>query len=290
MVRWLGQHMSVSYLRNFAGARDGQLLTRILSADVLFTSIAVILALIGVGVCISLWVRLRGDRRRASRRGFGLVIGLLVVGLTSPHWFRPSDKRWRRIQPAPIGILNEGFTALLGIDAPRDPERARQDLIDLVYTGELNQGVAPESDEFPLYRSSNVGARTVAQFNAATREEVPDVVVIVFETMRGFNTGFLGDAEGPLAAMPRMRELIESEAVYYPRMHSAGFPSVEGAMAMHLGMWPHHSDIVFSTFLHVNTVAFPEMLRQAGYGTIAWLGLILRFPTSLHGFVVGTTS
>src|SRR5690606_3622191 len=49
VVRWLGQHMTLSYITNFAGARDGQLLSRILSGDRLYSTLAVLQMIAAVG-------------------------------------------------------------------------------------------------------------------------------------------------------------------------------------------------------------------------------------------------
>jgi lipoteichoic acid synthase len=273
VTRWLGQHMSASYIRNFAGARDGKLLTRILSGDVLFSSLALLQMLLAVTASGFLWTRFgRAAGPRLSRRqGLALLLVTLVSSL-SPLWLRPSEKRWRRVCPAGVGITQEALVALMGGNRPKNSERARQDLIDFVYTGSLDQGTRPEDPKFPVLRTSNLGRLSVEAFRRRPLKEKPDVIVIVFETMRGANTGFLGDPNSPLSAMPELRQMIEKEARYFPRMHSAGYPSVGGAMGLHMGMWPHHTLIAFSSFLHVRTLAFPEMLRNAGYRTFALLG------------------
>jgi hypothetical protein len=275
VTRWLGQHMSASYIANFAGARDGQLFGRILSGDLLFSSLA-LAQMVGVVVAaVWLWMRPAQDPvynvpLEPSRAVAFLV--LIAVALASPYWLRPSEKRWRRVMPASIGIAQEGLDALTGAGAPEDTDRARQDLIDFVVTGSLDQGVRPDNKDYPLFREDNVGTLDVAAFRALPLAKKPDVIFIVFETMRGANTGLIGDPSSPLAAMPRLREQITQGSYYFPRVHSAGYPSVGGAMGMHLGIWPHHTKIVFSSFLHIRSLSFPEILRNAGYESFALLG------------------
>lgn len=273
VTRWLGQHMSASYIANFAGARDGKLLTRILSGDVLFSALALVQMICALLAAGWLW-RTRGispESRLSLRQSFVLALAT-ILAVASPLWLRPSEKRWRRVLPASMGITQEAVLALSGAARPKDPKGARQDLIDFVYTGRLGQRVRPENEQYPLMRSQNVGKLSPEEYRALPKEQKVDIILIVFETMRGANTGLLGDPNSPLAAMPLVRKMIEEQSYYFPRMHSVGYPSVGGAMGLHLGMWPHHTRLVFSSFLHVRTLAFPEMLRDAGYRSLAILG------------------
>lgn len=272
VVRWLGQHMSASYITNFAGARDGQLFARILKGDRLFSSLAAAQMVAAVAAAALLWIKYRdlgGHLRGRWLLAFTLSIPL---ALASPIWLRPSEKRWRRVEPASIGIAREMWERAIGSGRPESPARAMQDLTDLVHAGRYDAGAKATDPKYPLFRDDNVGRLSASAFRALPQEEKPDVIVLVFETMRGFNTGFLGPPEGPLAAMPQLNGIIRESALYFPRMHSAGYPSVAGAMGMHLGVWPHHSRIVFSSYLHVGTRSFPEMLREAGYHSLALLG------------------
>lgn len=272
VVRWLGQHMTASYIANFAGARDGQLFARILSGDRLFSSLAALQILIAVGAALFVFLRYGRLTARTTKRQLIAFSVLVPIALASPFWLRPSEKRWRRIRPATIGIPEEIAARVFGQDVPQNPKRAHQDLVDLVLLGKYDQNATPRDPQYPLYRDTNVGRLTPEEFKKRSIEEKPDVVLIVFETMRGMNTGFLGEAPTAVAAMPHLFERITETAHYFPRMHSAGYPSVAGAMGMHLGVFPHHSRIVFSSYLHIKSLGFPEMLRAAGYDTYALLG------------------
>jgi phosphoglycerol transferase MdoB-like AlkP superfamily enzyme len=194
------------------------------------------------------------------------------VALASPFWLRPSEKRWRRVEPATIGIARDLWNRAIGSGRPENPEQAVRDLSDFVRTGRYDAGTKPKHPKYPLVRDDNVGTLSASAFRALPTGEKPDVIVLVFETMRGFNTGLVGKQDGAMAAMPELNSIIVESARYFPRMHSAGYPSVAGAMGMHLGVWPHHSRIVFSSYLHISTLSFPEMLRNAGYQSFALLG------------------
>ncbi len=272
VVRWLGQHMTASYIANFAGARDGQLFVRILSGDRLFSALAALQMVLAVAAAVFTFMRYGRFETIASKRATVVFFVLVPLTLASPFWLRPSEKRWRRIRPASISIIEEVAARAFGQDAPEDAKRAHQDLVDLVFAGKYDQKIHPPNPEYPLFRDTNVGKVLPEAFEKQPLDEKPDVILIVFETMRGMNTGFLGEGPGAVSAMPRLHRTITESARYFPRMHSAGYPSVAGAMGMHLGIFPHHSRIVFSSYLHVTSVAFPEMLRAAGYESHALLG------------------
>lgn len=272
VVRWLGQHMTLSYILNFAGARDGQLFVRILSGDRLFSALAglqMLAALAAAPLAFSRWAS-RAETLPRGRAVRLIALTLLVAAL--PFAVRPSEKRWRRVRPASIGLVVDGVRTALALDAPADPARAHQDLVDLVHRGRFDAGAAPKDARYPLLREDNVGSRGAAELRALPLAERPDVLLVVFETLRGMNSGLLEERPDARAAMPLLAGRIRQEARYFPRVHSAGYPSVEGALGMHLGVWPHHEKIVFSSYLDVPLWSFPELLRTAGYRSYALLG------------------
>lgn len=272
VVRWLGQHMTASYITNFAGARDGQLFTRILSGDKLFSFLAALQMVAAVAAAVFCFILYGRNDDRLPRAGSLAAFVLVPVALLSPYWQRPSEKRWRRVCPASISILAEVVDQVLGADSPKNPERAQQDLIDLVLAGKYDAQARPKDPKYPLLRDTGVGMLPPERFQALPAEEKPDIILIVFETMRGMNTGFLGGTQEATPAMPLLHDEISKNALYFPRMHAAGYPSVAGAMGIHMGVWPHHSRIVFSSYLHIKSLAFPQMLAAAGYNSYALLG------------------
>ena len=271
VVRWLGQHMSLSYILNFAGARDAQLFSRILSSDILFSSIA----LVQIVACFAVFAWLLRTQQRFGR-SLGLRVTLLftsglIIAAAVVFTFRPSEKRWRRVRPAALGIAIELLRDRLGAAEPTSAQQALNDLYQLAHSGKLQLkgqellAVQNESLKYPLLH--------VKAPNTENTDTVPqDIILIVFETMRGQNTGFLDSSTESFGAMPLLKKKLEQESAYFPRMHSAGYPSVEGAMGMHLGIWPHPQKIIFSSFLHGSTLGFPEIFNARGYDSLALLG------------------
>ena len=271
VVRWMAQHVSSSFINNFFGVRDPQLLGRILTNDRLPTGLALLQIAAGPLVALGLW-RLHGRASVQLRpRTAWLTLLLIVVLVALPAWFRPSEKRWRRIRPAGVAIVADAAKQLLGKEVPLNPEQARLDLYHFVRSGSLEGSGAPFDPQYPLASTAGVGSRSPAEAASAPRNTRPNIIVVVFETMRAWNTGLVPDPADP-GDTPELDAIIKRQGAYFPWAHSSGYPSVEGAMGMHLGMWPHFRKIVFSDFLHIRTLAFPEVLRSAGYRSFAVLG------------------
>ena len=271
VVRWLGQHMTLSYIQNYIGARDGQMASRILSGDIFWTSVAAALMALSAVLSYVLW---RREARNFAPVGARGAIGLLLVSLvfTSAHqWFRPSEKRWRRIRPAVLVIAQDLSVAALGTERPNEPLQAAADLVALARTGAIADAPAVDEPTFPLWRDDNLGELSRDAFQALPLEERPDIVFIVFETLRGWNTGLVPHPSLEEGS-PELNRILRAQATYFPYMHSAGFPSVEGCMGMHLGVWPHFRKIFLSDYGHIRSQGFPEVLREFGYETSALLG------------------
>ena len=275
IVRWLGQHVNASFIRNFFGVKDRHLLTRILGSDVGPSSLA------GSFICASVaagfvWSRRRGAAivRLSRKQSIATVVavGMLFAGA---YFIRHSIKRWVRVQPAILGIVHDMWSDLSGANRPQDPEQALRDLRSIVSRGTLAEPGASPTDgpynpDFPLLRPADSRLPSPSEFANLPRSARPNVVFIVFETLRGWKTGLTGeDSEG---LTHEMDEFLREESAYFPWVHSNGFPSVEGCMSLHLGLWPDYRKIIFADFVHLRTRAWPEMLREAGYSTFALLG------------------
>ena len=272
VVRWLGQHISITYINTYFGFRDSHMIQRIFSSDLPYTSLALFQILLSLILAVFLWIKRAhfvGQLSTKKEISFYVVTILLI---TAHLWFRPSEKRWRRVQPALWSISASTWRAITGADAPKNPVRAEADLRSLVLTGRLDSTIAdPIDPNYPLYQNNSLGELTPSEFQALPRDQRPNVVLIVFETMRGWQTGMHPDSQ-ITSDTPLVDEIIQEHAQYYPFTHSNGFPSVEGCMAMHLGIWPHFRKTIFSEYLHIQTQSFPEILRLLGYQSFALLG------------------
>lgn len=272
VVRWLGQHMTLSYLRNYAGVPDGTMTARIFGDDVFWTATALFLIMLTPATAIAAWHTQGRRSDYATRRTIAIFVTFVLLAVSANQWFRPSEKRWRRIRPAALSIAQDGFISLSGQEKPRDSDQATADLVAFVVNGDiLTPAPLPSPATYPLWRNTNLGELSPEAFKALPPEERPDIIFVVFETLRAWNTGLVPHPSLKEGS-PQLNRILNEEAVYFPYTHSAGFPSVEGCMGMHLGIWPHFRKIVFSDYTHVRSKALPEILRDFGYTTHALLG------------------
>ena len=267
VVRWLGNHVTLGFVRTYySGFHDLHLLARLIRGDIAYFSAAVFLGLLPIPVCAKLWNPHEKFPRRSSRKLMVALMVLAAIAVSFPFWWNYSSKRWRRICPAPISILQDGWRLLQGLDRPHHPHQAGADLASLVQRGELPSSLIQEPlSRYPLWRMS-AGKYSTAEFQALPQSSRPNIVLIIFETFRGWRTGLAPDSSST-SACPALDSLIQSEAVYFPWTHSGGFPSVEGGVSIHLGLWPHYGKVILSQYIHIRTRSLPEILRDAGYHT-----------------------
>jgi hypothetical protein len=269
MVRWLGEHVSLSFVMNYFRKTDGHMLGNILSMDLTATVAAVLQMIFPLG--ISIWVARAQWKRQVHLRIWTSNVILFVALITSPLWFMQSDKRWRRICPVAMSIGTELGRQALGLEKPKHPQQAYADLIQYAKTGTLADKPLNNIPEFPFYNPTGPGKLNAAEFAKLPRDKRPNIVYITFETWRGWKTGLVHDSILP-SKTPTLDSIIEHEAYYFPYVHSLGFPSVEGTQNIHLGTWPHFRKIVISNYLNIRWKSLPEQFADLGYRTQIFVG------------------
>ena len=188
-----------------------------------------------------------------------LLLGAFSLG--SSVYLKPALRKWRLVGPAIYGLALDVGREVAGGDAPRDMQRAvaaLQRQIDNPHG----------SPEYPLWRNVPDEAQRLAEFRARPLERKPDVILVVIESLRGWTLDWR-DAQAARLA-PNMAALWKERGVAYPYAHSNGFPSGEGNMSVHLGLWSHPRRAIFAEHLAIRTLSLPEILGQAGYHRI-WL-------------------
>lgn len=275
IFRWMGEHMSLSFFNNYiTGSTDTEILSKLLSSDLLFTSIAVIFIIITVASAIFLkkWVKQNQILPKTS-----IVVLILLIALgSSPLWFMQSFKRWRRIKPAAVGITYEFIREISGMEKPKNPKQAYADLISYMQTGELAD---KPLDSIPQYPLLTLDAKNQNRKNPLTMDEYknlpdsvkPNIIYITYETWRGWKSSLPGDTTIPTFS-PLLDSIIKKDAYYFPFAHSHGFPSVEGTLGIHLGLWAHFRKIFINDYSSINSISITEIFRELGYNTEIYIG------------------
>lgn len=264
IVRWLGEHVTLTFLRNYLQKSDGEMLSTLLSSDLGPTSLAA--ALMIVSVATAIWLLRRPWNGKLGWITLLVLICIEITFATSPNWFMKSAPRWRRICPAALSISTDLVRQGLGLEKPQNPKRAFADLQSYVQSGTFATQPLDSIPEFPLYHQSGPGLLGVEQFKSLPRNKRPNIVYITFESLRGWETGLVHDPSMP-SNTPLLDSILENHSYYFPFAHSMGFPSVEGALNEHLGVWPHFRKIVMSNYVNIRWKSVTEILQDFGYNT-----------------------
>ncbi len=196
----------------------------------------------------------RGSDRAAdmswSRAFAALGVGAMLLWL-------PGLVPWP-IPPAPI---EAAFAAeYLGLDratlrgSEADAIRELRSVVGLV------PGAAWVSDEYPLVYRPAPDARA-----AARRQDPPDILVVMIESLRAAELGFVTGAGESVT--PNLDHLA-ARSVVFPTFISNGFPSAPSVLAFHCAVWPHRRKEIMTDFSDRRFDCMPGRLRGTGYDTI----------------------
>ena len=123
---------------------------------------------------------------------------------------------------------------------------------------------AKEGNGLPLYREPNAGLLNSEKLKAQ-REMKPNFILVLMESQRGWNTGYMNPQIQP-SPTPFMDSLAAYSHVWM-RMHTSGVPTTGGVLSTHIGI-PHHSRLAQATDLaHVTLPSFVSVLTGNGYST-----------------------
>jgi phosphoglycerol transferase MdoB-like AlkP superfamily enzyme len=119
-------------------------------------------------------------------------------------------------------------------------------------------------NHLPLYREPT---QTLLQSEKlkAQREMQPNFILVLMESQRGWNTGYMNPQIQP-SPTPFMDSLAAHSHVWM-RMHTSGVPTTGGVLSTHIGI-PHHSRLAQATDLaHITLPSFVQVLTENGYST-----------------------
>ena len=264
IVRWLGEHITLSFLHNYLRKSDGQMLIDLLKSDLVPSILAFVQMILPIPISLWLW-----RKPWTGTRSFPVIATLVfmeIALITSPHWLMESEPRWRRICPALVGLGDDVFHNAMGFERPRKPKQAYADLLAYVDHGSFADKPLDSIPEFPLYHATGPGHLNADAFKNLPRNKRPNILYISIESWRGWKSGLVHDATIP-SDSPLLDSIIEHQAYYFPYAHSQGFPSVEGALNMQLGVWPHDRKIFLSSYTSIRTKSLTEILKDFGYRT-----------------------
>ena len=200
------------------------------------------------------------------------VIAMLVFYIASylfVYFIWTGNARMTKLRPVVSLIYNDLFvTQKTGGLAEADLANYRafyQNLWQKVEGDSLWQFVDSDAgNHLPLYR---VPTQSLLQNEKllAQREKKPNFILVLMESQRGYNTGYMNPQIRPTPT-PFMDSLAAHSHVWL-RMHTSGVPTTGGVLSTHIGI-PHHSRLAQATDLaHVTLPSFVSVLTENGYST-----------------------
>lgn len=253
LMRWLGQHLTFSYLRTYANAgSDLELVGKIFlqEAPHFLAATAVVITALLLFYRISYRAVPLLQQQAWRGKGSVLLLVLMVVGLSSPSWFAPSKMRWKRIRPVAHSLIDEMSYSW----SHRNPPSNLADGIAVL-------GGDPHA-RYPFWKEVPNEIENYTQFRQRPFDQQPDIVLLTIETLRGWSADLR--LEENCQRLPNICRLA-SMGSYFPNAQSVGYPSIEGLLGTQVGIWSHPSKTFLSDRSSIRIVALPDILKKAGY-------------------------
>lgn len=200
------------------------------------------------------------------------VIAMIIFYIASylfVYFIWTGNARMTKLRPVVSLIYNDLFVAkkIVGLtDAELGSYRtAYQNLWQKIEgDSDWEFSDAKEGNGLPLYRVPSAELLNSEKLKAQ-REMQPNFILVLMESQRGWNTGYMNPQLQP-SPTPFMDSLAAHSHVWM-RMHTSGVPTTGGVLSTHIGI-PHHSRLAQATDLaHVTLPSFVQVLTTNGYST-----------------------
>lgn len=258
LVRWMGQHLSLSFFGTYSNAAsDMGLVGRIFIGGIGHFSLSIGWAVLMIFASAMLYRKLYWKWFEVTKPKnilvtLGVTLFVAVVGLSGSCWCVPSNMCWKRVCPVMLRIATE----------------IKQNVSDPVKGEHYDEGIrllgGDPTKEFPFWKEAPNEAQSIAAFKAKPLSERPDIILLTIETFRGWT----GDMRIG-SACERFHNLCElsKKSLYFPNARSVGYPSVEGFLGVLAGVWSHPTKSFLSDYANTNLRTLPKILSDAGYYT-----------------------
>lgn len=261
IMRWMGQHLSLSFITTYAlAASDMGLVGRVFLGGAwhfLLTTFIVIAGIVGtVFLYRKMFAKWSAETTLKNWICLGIALALAITGLTSKNWFAPSNMRWKRIAPVAFRLVDEIKYKLTESERRSDYAEGIALLGGFPLADYPFEDCTASASECEQYRQHDI-----EQFKARG-DRKPDIIFFVIETFRGWT----GDIRVPATCekLPNICKLAKS-GLYFPNAHSVGYPSIEGFLGVLAGVWAHPQMTFLSDYPNTRMRALPEILGEAGY-------------------------
>ena len=243
IMRWMGQHLSLSFITTYAlAASDMGLVGRVFLGGAWHFLLTTFIALAGIVGTVFLYRKMfarwsgatvqnaaagkNGSagkncadpmRRKSNWICLGIALALAITGLTSKNWFAPSNMRWKRISPVAFRLVDEIKYKLTESERRSDYAEGIALLGGFPLADYPFEDCTASASECEQYRQHDI-----EQFKARG-DRKPDIIFFVIETFRGWT----GDIRVPATCekLPNICKLAKS-GLYFPNAHSVGITPI----------------------------------------------------------------
>jgi lipoteichoic acid synthase len=257
LVRWTGEHLNAHWFGAYNLLSHRRLLKDVVLGDTLALAVA-LLFLVAPSLAIFVLARRRVLERVEGRR-VALLAALSFAGLSSQSLLAPTSTALRRARPALVGLASEFLGSFGGRPSPREVRVGLEELHRF-----LDRPAGWFADAgYPVWHSVPSEEASYAEFRVRPYSERPDVLLVVLESARGWETDFRRPSAE--TRVPALHRLWKQRGVSFPVCIATGYPSIEGRGGIFLGIAGHPSGILLYNARQFRVLSIGEILARAGY-------------------------
>ncbi|HEX7939371.1 MAG TPA: sulfatase-like hydrolase/transferase, partial [Gemmatimonadaceae bacterium] len=264
MQRFRGERLS---LNQFSAYGTGSVLNSDWLLPVLESRAAagsILLVLLSSLVALVVVARRRPTDAQVDSRRAAIGFAALAMVLWLPPRFAYSHQRDMARPPQAV-LLDELISTPKPL-SPADEIAARAGLRQLLDRDGPKHWL---SDSFPVWHAA---VRSSSPSFGAARNNPPDIVFFVIESLRGRDVGWgFGARRGVDSPTPHLDSLA-AQSVTLPHYIASGEPSPRGFITLLSGEWEHGNLFIIANRPNVALDAIPLRLKRAGYHSVALWG------------------
>lgn len=257
LVRWTGEHLNPQWIGAYNLLAHRRLLKDVVFGDaVSFGAACLLVAVPSLAVLV---IGLRRGAERAAPLAVALLGVLSLGAFSSESALAPSRRALRRARPVLVGLVSESVAALGERPSPRE---VRAGIATLHRFLNRPPGWFPDAGH-PVWHAVPDEEGSYARFRARELADRPDVLLVVLESARGWETDFRSPSAA--ARVPELHRLWTERGVAFPLCIATGYPSIEGRGGILLGIAGHPSGILLYNARELRVLSIGELLARAGY-------------------------
>jgi hypothetical protein len=256
ILRWMGQHLTLSFLSTYSVARMDPTLAGNVIADGFFSFALTVTILLLTGFFFFFIIKKGKSKEihKIATAGFAaLLIACTYICGNAQHHFKPCSIRWHLIQPPYVTLADE-----------LEYQKAHSQKPTAYNNGIALLGGDP-SKEFPFYHHVDNEDSLANAYKQKPLSEKLDVILLSLESFRGWTADFRIGKN-----CERLKNLckLSKAGTTYPYTYSVGYPSTEGMIGLQLSIWSHPNKVFLTSLMNTKSRSLPEILGKFGYQRI----------------------